>query len=374
MSLDDAGFLRPEIITADPNQAHERLDYEAFQATCPGVNVTAPDPGEGSTHPIFGRYQQAWQGWALDKTLRNRGASGGVLTALTKWLLESGQASSIVGSRGSKNEPLRTEPLLITDPQQATLLAGSRYAPVANLDEPSSTHADALVLKPCEASALAQYHSWRGTPKQEIPVVLSFFCAGTPSQRATEDLVETLGFDKSNVEEIRYRGLGCPGRFRVRSKDGTERTTSYDESWGHHLGRDLQTRCKICVDGTGSHADIAVGDFWPTDPLGYPIFDESEGNSVIIGRTARGRDLLLKAFEARVIALEPIDLRQVEASQPLQTERRYTLAGRMAGRLAAGQKNPRYRGYSLARLALRNPYSNMRAAAGNFLRARGIKT
>ncbi len=119
---------------------------------------------------------------------------------------------------------------------------------------------------------------------------------------------------------------------------------SYEDSWGgKNLGRRLPLRCKLCADGTGGEdADIAVGDFWATDAKGgYPAFDNADGNSVIIARTQRGAELLLAAADQRILTLNPpVNLESVAAVQPLQAERRRTLAGRLAGRRLAGYRVP----------------------------------
>ena len=144
---------------------------------------------------------------------------------------------------------------------------------------------------------------------------------------------------------------------------------SYEESWGGHLGRRLQSRCKVCVDGTGEAADISVGDYWEADDQGYPSFASAPGSSVIFARTQRGHDLLLAAAGAGIISLSAIDLGRVEAVQPLQRWRKRTLIGRLAGRLLAGMKIPRYQGFGLFSAGIVAPGRTARAGVGSFIRA-----
>ena len=198
------------------------------------------------------------------------------------------------------------------------------------------------------------------------PVLLSFFCAGVPSQFATDDLVATLVADRGDVASVRYRGNGWPGSFVVQEAGGATRSTSYEDSWGNHLGRRLQERCKICPDGTGGHADIAVGDYWHADASGFPLFDDADGLSVAIARTERGHRLLMRSRDAGVIGLEPVELDAVAAVQPLQVKRRRTLLGRLAGRRLAARAIPRYRGFGLLKLAVSSPSDSVRAARGTF--------
>ena len=54
---------------------------------------------------------------------------------------------------------------------------------------------------------------------------------------------------------------------------------SYADSWGAHLSKHVQFRCKICPDAVGGVADIACADAWYGGDSGYPQFDEAAGRS-----------------------------------------------------------------------------------------------
>jgi coenzyme F420 hydrogenase subunit beta len=227
--------------------------------------------------------------------------------------------------------------------------------------------AGAVVGKPCEASALRALARARG---QQAPLLLSFFCAGVPTQQATTDLVQHLGLPADGpLTHLRYRGQGWPGRFTAVSAEGREVSASYDESWGQHLGRTTQWRCKICPDGVGESADIAAGDLWRVDERGYPRFAESDGMSVLIARTRRGHEVVQRAAAAGVLELRPVDLADVVAAQPLQVSRRTTLAARLLGARVARRPVPRFRGFGLLALAMRKPRSAVRAGRGTFRRS-----
>ncbi|MCV7151161.1 Coenzyme F420 hydrogenase/dehydrogenase, beta subunit C-terminal domain [Mycolicibacterium pyrenivorans] len=370
VNLDSQGFCRP---TVNGSESRDKDESEAttFTRVCPGVSLHAPSPEGKRRHPVFGSYVEAWQGWAVDPEFRHAGSSGGVLTALSCWLMSSGRAREVAGCGMSAIQPTRTVPLRITSREEALAAAGSRYAPVSN--SLSGQNCEAFIGKPCEVSGRRRLASNTASAHGQSPVLLSFFCAGTPSQHATEDLARALGAEPSDVTSLRYRGDGWPGEFEVRTIDGAVRTMSYEDSWGKNLGRRLPLRCKLCADGTGEDADIAVGDFWATDAKGYPAFDNADGNSVIIARTQRGAELLLAAADQRILTLNPVNLESVAAVQPLQAERRRTLAGRLAGRRLAGYRVPRYRGYNLLQQLALHSAANLRAAAGTFSRSTGLR-
>jgi len=366
MKLDDEGYLRPAF---DPDYVPVgRRVSSRFGAVCPGVGVTSARSKAVPEHETLGPHVSAWTAWAGDPELRWAGSSGGVLSALSEWLLTIGVANSVIGASMSAESPRRTVPLELRSRADVLAATGSRYAPVGNVElfDPNE-HQRAFVGKPCEVYAARRLLETRPDAGADAPVLLSFFCAGVPSQDATNELISALDVNEP-VVSVRYRGRGWPGDFTVEDAVGHKESTSYEESWGGHLGRRLQERCKICPDGTGGHADIAVGDYWRTDASGFPTFADADGMSVAIARTPRGHQLLMAAQQAGVLVLGPIVLDDVAAVQPLQVRRRRTLLGRLVGRVAAGRRVPRYRGFGLLKSALDSPREATEAARGTFSR------
>lgn len=363
MQLSEEGYLRP-VLTADHPIAERGKALEVFKRACPGRTVVAPQPDAGSkVHPIFGRHLGVWEGWSTDHEIRNAGSSGGLLTTIAAFISEkSGTAAQVVRMDGDR--PTRSVPVRIMSREEALLSAGSRYAPVAVAGE-SLEGAGSVTGKPCEISAIRAAADDQG----DGPVLLSFFCAGTPSQKATDKLVVQLGHEVDALTSMRYRGDGWPGNFVVTSSDGTSAHMGYEESWGAVLGKQLQGRCKSCVDGTGEGADIAVGDYWAADEKGYPVFEDQDGRSVVIARTMRGQEILIECAAAGLIEISPVRLDSVSKIQPLQVKRRLTLPGRLLGKRLTGQRIPEYRGYGLFQGLVRRPVMNLKAAAGTLRRS-----
>lgn len=346
MHLDADGFLRPLWVGHRESASDEGV-VKRFRQSCPGVSMRSPQTSPPERHPTLGPYVSAWSGWATDVTIRHSGSSAGVLTALSTWLVESGRAAEVIGAAASRRRPSRTVPVTIRSRDEALTAAGSRYAPVgvAAAYEVDSPRADvAFVGKPCEAYAVRRATD-RGSAVKS-PFILSFFCAGVPSQKATDRLVSRLA-PGGDVDTVRYRGNGWPGMFTVRDRTGGVAEMDYEQSWGKHLGPYIQARCKICPDGTGEHADISVSDFWSADDRGYPQFSESAGNSAVIARTRRGHEALMAAQHAGILKLRPVNLDDVAAIQPLQSHRRRVVLPRLAGRVLAGRRVPRLHGYRL---------------------------
>lgn len=372
MKLDEAGFNRP--IRHLPLAL--KLDEEAarhLSASCPGLTVRRPVQVAVPTSdkdPALGRAISSWQAWAVDSETRFRGSSGGVLTALARWLVDSGQAALVVGAGADSLEPRRTVPIELGIGADFLRQSGSRYAPVSIGSSKAALSPRSIVVgKPCEASALRQLMNVRG--QHEMPLIMSFFCAGVPSQFATERLLTVLGIPQgSPLRTLRYRGHGWPGDFYAETAGGNKASTSYDESWGQQLGPSMQWRCKVCPDGVGESADIVAGDYWKTDQKGYPVFTDSSGVSALIARTRRGHDAIVSAIAAGIIKAEPLELSNISSIQPYQVERRATLWARLLGRRLAGWKTPKYKGFGLLGQSAKDPIRTLRYVYGSFRRSK----
>lgn len=334
------GYMRP--VRTGPGAS---TDVAAFRRICPGVTVASPFADRGS-HPILGPYRGLWRAHAMDGPTRHRGSSGGVLTALTAWNLEHNPGARATGATADPRDQRRTVPVTIRTKEEALAAAGSRYAPTSACSSASGLGAaDTATGKPCEAAALRQMY---GTG-EGAPLIMSFFCAGTPSQDATNELITRLGGDPDDVDELWYRGRGWPGRFTAVSSTGAKVSTDYDDSWGKSLGPTVQWRCRLCADGMGESADLVAGDLWDADERGYPVFEDQDGQSVLIARTERGLRAVQRAVADGVIAVEEVTPDQVLAVQPAQVERRRMITARLVATAAMGLPVTRYKGFKTFR-------------------------
>ncbi|WP_448579993.1 Coenzyme F420 hydrogenase/dehydrogenase, beta subunit C-terminal domain [Thermaurantiacus sp.] len=335
MTRDARGFFRPRAV----GKAREGSD--ALLATaCPGARVS-PWAEAPHRHPLWGPWWRCLTGHATDPEIRHRGSSGGVISALALHLLQTGEADRVLQAAMDPERPLETIAWRSTDRGGILAAAGSRYAPasplaglMAELDRPGRL---VFVGKPCDAGALRQLCDADKAIAARFVAILSFFCAATPSQRGTDRIVEALGAAPDQIARFRYRGEGWPGSAAATMKDGEEKRMRYAESWGAILSKEVQFRCKICPDGVGGVADVAAADAWYGGEDGYPAFEEAEGRSLILTRTARGDALVAAAEAAGRLATEALAIEDVVKMQPHQAHRRRHLQARaLAVRLTGG--------------------------------------
>lgn len=339
------GYLRPRQSGPISAEAERRI-----AAVCPGVGLTVKPEGRPD-HPLWGPYLGIYSGHATDPTLRQMGASGGVLSGLVAYLLGEGLVDRVIQVGADPDLPVGNRTVVVEAPEGIAAAAGSRYAPsspMARLETYlASDQTFAFVGKPCDVSALRAMEKIDPRVAERIPYKLSFFCAGVPSLDGAREVLKTLGAPEDQVAAFRYRGDGWPGMARATLADGTTREMTYADSWGSILSRHVQFRCKICPDGTGSFADAVCADAWESDERGYPVFEERAGISLAVGRTAKGEEMLSAAQAKGYVVLEPFDVKTLSAIQPGQRTKRHYGFARLAALRVLGKPAPKYSGFHL---------------------------
>ena len=343
------GYTRPRQRGPLPPGAEERIAL-----ACPGAHVA---PWEDGAHPYWGPYRRCETGHATDAAVRHEGSSGGVLTALALHALTTGLVDRVLHVAADPERPTRNRVTLSAGPAELLAGAGSRYAassPLAwvaeLLEGPERT---LFIGKPCDVSALRQLGRADGRVAARFPLMLSFFCAGVPSHDGADRVIRAMTLEPDEVTAFRYRGRGWPGLTEARTDDGRVETLRYADSWGGHLSKEVQFRCKICPDAVGGVADIAGADAWYGGETGYPLFEEADGRSLLLTRTEAGEALRQSALAAGVVALQPLAVEEIELMQPSQARRKRLVAARTMGARAAGNPVPVMAGLSVRKAARR---------------------
>lgn len=312
---------------------------------CPGVSVTGPF-GNGLVRPdpVWGDVRTTHEGWASDPDTRFRASAGGVMTAINRYLLESGRAAFILQVRSGGEDALTSEPVMIRDPD--ALLAGSqsRYAPSAPLGAINAALATgerfAVSLKPCDVAGLRNLQREDVAARRNIVFAAAMFCGTVPSRDTSWKVLRRKGIDPvaDPPESFRWRGNGCPGPAVARFADGREVTATYNEMW--NLDRwTTQFRCKVCPDAIGLQADIATGDFWP----GAVPQGETPGENAIIAHTETGQAVLEACASGGYLTLKQTDLATIADTQPHHVRLRQTWATRVAAAAEGGLPMPDFR-------------------------------
>lgn len=137
-----------------------------------------------SKHDIWGQCKKALVGYSSNNITRFQAASGGALTELAVYLLNSKTVEGIIHSTFDPNDPTKTVSCISTTEEEVKRRSGSRYSistPLLEIKrEIDCKKKYAFIGKPCDVMALRQYQNSTGDLKNII-ILMSFFCAGEPS-------------------------------------------------------------------------------------------------------------------------------------------------------------------------------------------------
>ncbi len=339
--------IRPFILQKDKVKNDECLK------ACPGYSISAISSDNKETSLLIGPSLEVWEGFASNEEIRNSASSGGLLSALALYCIEK-EGMSIVLHTGMDPEfPWKNKTIISRNKQDLIQNTGSRYtssSPCDSIDKILQCPDKSVFIgKPCDVAAISMLRKQVPELDEKLGLVLSFFCAGTPSTSGVLNFLKQININKENVKFLKYRGNGWPGNFTIRKNDGSiNDTKTYEESW-KFLSRYRPIRCQLCPDGLGELSDITCGDAW------HRLSDDNnKGLSFAVVRTNRGKDILKEAHAAGYINLEISDPAEVIKAQGL-VNRRKELYGRLLAFKILLIPVTSYKGFRLFDVWKKNP-------------------
>lgn len=244
--------------------------------------------------------QKWYQGWAADQTIRSRGSSGGVATALAlSFVKEGGVVCSCAFENGAFGFRLATT-------EEAVLKSsGSKYVksnPVGcykKIKELLQAGKKVLFIGlPCQSAAAQKYI---GSKRAENLYTVDLICHGTPSPKLLEKFLKEAGHNLHTLKDISFRNkilfrLGVAGKPLLSSGQKDAYTLAFIN------GLTYTQNCYRChYAKTERVSDITLGDSWGSE-LEIPV--QQKGVSLILCQTAKGVALV----EGGDLELLPVDL------------------------------------------------------------------
>jgi len=271
---------------------------------CPGAQLT--DQRESTLDrledPFLGEVRAAYWGWAEAAETRWNGASGGVVTALLRHLMQSGAVEAALVTRWSASDPLTQEAFVALEPDDLVHSQKSRYCPVAlneALRQLSSSAHVAIVGLPCHLHGIERARPLLSEALPEITTI-GLFCERVLSRLMIDRLIGVSGVAEP-VGQFHYKHKGqhgWPGDVFVQ-RLGAEAVFLAPDA--RHRRKDLYTpvRCRLCFDKLNVLADISCGD-------GYGAPYAAEGVSAVLVRTERGEEAITSAGDALHLVPAPV--------------------------------------------------------------------
>lgn len=256
---------------------------------CSGININCE---RSMSFKQLDCEEKYYMGYSDNSELRQKAASGGVITQILTSLMSSGEIEgAVIATPGNQLEQINA--VLVEDVEQIKGCSSTIYYPVSScavIKKLSPSKRYVFVGKGCDLDSLSRLQKVHPWLSKSIHAKVGLMCHHTPFAKATVELLKTHGFDDVNKCSIRYRENGWPGKTAI-SDGNREVRLEYSQSWGKHLGlsRNMPFRCMCCTNGMAGHADIVVGDAWK---LKQSNDNSVKGTSLIVCRTQNGESIL----------------------------------------------------------------------------------
>lgn len=311
---------------------------------CPSnaENQTIDDVSES----IHGKCLQGYIGYASRKSIRREGQSGGIVTALLLYLLESGKIDGAITNQFDANTN-RPKSIFADSAEIIKGSAGSYYcqsAVVNTILENEGKRLAAVVLG-CQAEAVRLCREKHVEAVRTLEYMIGLVCAGQNSGYMIDKLIADCGCAKEEKpQKFRFRYShpaygGWPGNILIVTN---KYRYSLDQSRRHALKPICELfRCLLCYDQMCIDADVVCGDPWGIQG------DHRAGETVIIAHTTKGLELIKEASDAGYISVRRLAVQQIIKGE--------TVDGRHRNKVAAGytacQKNSWLYPYSVSEKA-----------------------
>lgn len=354
LSVDTDGFYHPKF-----GQTFSIVDKILLEGFCPAVSIVKYQYEKKNRFVLWGNIINCFVAYSTNEIIRKEASSGGAITTILNYLLNNKLIDAAIQIGPDANNPVINKVYSNICLEDLLKCSNSRYSPsaplinITNTIKPGKKYA--IVGKPCDIYAIRRYNNINNKYVCNNIYYISFFCAGIPSYRGTEEVLSKLGVEYKSVSNIYYRKDGWPGGFKVITKGNEVFTMAYNDSWGKILNKYLPFRCKICPDGIGEFADIVCADAWQDyDGKGYPTFENREGLSLLISRTDKGSEIVNKVMnDGYINNYKTInDYDNIDKMQPYQALRRKWLYARILALKLLFYRIPKYDKYIMNKQAI----------------------
>lgn len=271
---------------------------------------------------IYGSYV----GYAKNPETRHNAASGGAVSAITRYLLDMGIVSMVLASRleivSGKFIPeivLAEKSSDLDDCKNSIYFSyhiGSGGSFRKIVDRIRNGGRVAVVGLHCHLKTLSYFLKRNNIPKDRC-LMIGLFCSHAPDIKLLYGLFNRLKINLNSVSAYRAKtGVkGNDGRLHATSTvihtDGTEtiiphiKFTTYRNCWFY-----AHNKCLTCSDQFAENADISCGDAWYKE-----IQKEPCKYTTILARTAEANQIVLNMAEEDILFLGTVDPKTVIHSQ-----------------------------------------------------------
>lgn len=261
-------------------------------------------------------------GYSTDQRIRFEATSGGVGSAIIKYLLDN-KIVEYALTFDYNNAIKKYYPKLISDFHDYVVTA-SIYHEMDMLSFYKEVFNDALCGKsiavfalPCQTPFIRSL-----AKKKKIEVIIvGLTCSSQQTFDATRYLMDRINVNLDDVIDFRYRGNGWPSGIQIKLKNGKECFYSNNNSiWTSifHSRLFIREKCFKCQDTLNRFSDIVLADPW----LKEYFESEKIGQTLFMANTPKGLDIIRDIIKNNYVVANYISVNKLQQSQLVTIKRK----------------------------------------------------
>jgi len=298
-------------------------DCNLCTSVCPVINENHRQLNQfvfnkASYDRFIGTFCNCYTGYSTNARIRWEATSGGLITSLLIFLLETKQIDKALLIRTSQEDPLKGESFIAQTRTDIMSAMGTKYVPVSLNKLIRKILAEegkfAIVGLPCHIQAIRRAELKVSALRDKISYHLGLTCSHTMNYHGIGYVLGKMGIPRDSIMKLDYRGRGWPSGIRVLLRDGRERFVPNQNSlWSEIFGGYFFTPycCTMCFDHLNEFSDISFADAW----LPEILKNDTKGTSIAITRTKLGEDLIKSSVSEGRIEISELDRDSVVRAQ-----------------------------------------------------------
>ncbi|MEA2018496.1 MAG: Coenzyme F420 hydrogenase/dehydrogenase, beta subunit C-terminal domain [Campylobacterota bacterium] len=287
---------------------------------CPGDHFTDYLKKQTPDDPFVGTILESYTGVATNETIYRNSQSGGVVTGLLKYLLESGEISAAIVTNMNMQNNSYSEAKFVTTVEELVSAQKSKYIPtnitslLQNIDKIDGTIA--MVGLSCHMHGLENLLTVKKKLKNKI-IKIGLICDRVMTSSSVDFLSKKI--TNKSITNFVFRDTvnsPYPGDISLTEMNGNVKKL---DKKSRMMMKDYFTpaRCLLCFDKMNVYADIVVG-----DPHGINDMDRINGESLVIVRNLKAKEILEQSQRSRDITIKPTSTEIAIKGQSIEAKRK----------------------------------------------------
>ena len=298
----------PQLVTSDNELP------QACRLACPGRHCSYPDLnqstfGELPKNWLSGKIIKSRIGFSNSENIRRGAASGGAITSILLYLLNSRKICGAICLKMGAEVPYLAKPIIARTPEEIIACSQSVYSvsPVNTiLGEITENDGPlAYVGLPDQVASIRKLQKEGHPSVKNIKYIIGPYVGTQMYFESIRSFLRSNGvYSEQEIVDLKYRAGEWPGKLRIELKNG--RVLQADKFHYNYLIPFYLTSSSLqAVDFTNELTDISVGDAWS------PKYEkERKGFSVILSRSEVGEAIINNMIKESLLAGEEISLEE----------------------------------------------------------------